>query len=61
MAKYKNLDGNYSPSQEIWSQVCMCTNLRDTLLELAQVDKPLLSNKAYYKTMVDISTLQADH
>lgn len=54
----KHLDGNYSPSEEIWSQISMCTELRGTLLELAKVDKPLLGKRIFYEVMVDLSKLQ---
>lgn len=54
----KFLDGNYSPSEEIWSQISLCTELRGTLLELAKVDKPLLGKRIFYEVMVDLSKLQ---
>lgn len=60
MAKFKLIDPNYSPAQELWSMTCHCTELRDELREIVTYDKSLADRIEYHQVMISLVKFRDD-
>ena len=54
MGRPSLLDGNYSPSQELWGIVTELDVLRQKLVQVIEVDDELKYSKDYYHAMISI-------